>query len=66
MEWQQIMALGIVALTAALFIHARVRRRRGILPCNSNCGCAGSTPKGQSIVYHARKGARPEIIVKVK
>ena len=66
MDWQQIAALSIVAVTAALFVRARLRRRRAKLPCDTHCGCAGSAPKGQSVVYHARKGERPEIIVKMK
>ena len=66
MGWQQIAALTIVAVTAVLFLRARLRRRKVKLPCDSGCGCAGSSerPK-ETVVYHARKGERPEIIVKL-
>jgi hypothetical protein len=66
-DWQQTTALVIVALTAALFVRARLRKRRSGLPCDSHCGCAGSTePPKESVIYHARKGERPEIIVKMR
>jgi hypothetical protein len=66
-NWQQVAALVIVAVTAVLFIRARVRRRKGKLPCDSHCGCVNSAnlPK-ESVVYRARKGQRPEIIVKMR
>jgi hypothetical protein len=68
MDWQQIAALALVAVTAALFVLARVRRKRkGGLPCDSHCGCAGAkSSNAPSVIYHARKGERPEIIVKMK
>ena len=68
MDWQQITALGIVALTAALFVLARLRRKRKAgLPCDSHCGCStANKANSPSVIYHARKGERPEIIVKMK
>lgn len=67
MDWQQIAALAIVAVTGALFVRARLRRRKAKFPCDSGCGCSGSTPTpGPSVTYHARKGERPEIIVKMR
>jgi hypothetical protein len=65
MDWQQMAALSIVAVTVGLLARARFRRGRAKLPCDTHCGCSGSTPKGPSVVYHARKGERPEIIVKM-
>lgn len=66
MDWQQTSALVIVVITAALFLRARLRKRKGKFPCDSGCGCGSSTerPK-ETVVYHARKGERPEIIVKL-
>jgi len=64
MDWQQIAALSIVAITAALFVGSRLRRRKSALPCDSHCGCSGSSASGPSVVYRARKGQRPEIIIK--
>ena len=66
MDWQQIAALAIVAVTGALFVRARLRRRKAKFPCDSGCGCSGTTPApGPSVTYHARKGERAEIIVKM-
>jgi hypothetical protein len=66
MDWQQIVALVIVAVTAALFIRARLRRRKGGLPCGSQCGSASNISARPTVVYHARKGERPKILVKMK
>jgi len=67
MDWQQIVALIIVAVTGALFVRARLRRRKAKFPCDSGCGCSSSSPApGPSVTYHARKGERPEIIVKMR
>jgi hypothetical protein len=65
MDWQQCAALGIVAASAAGLIGGKFRRRKfgqGI----SHCGCdRNSSGSGQSIVFRARKGARPEILIKM-
>lgn len=69
MDWQQIVTLSIVAVTIALFVRARWRRRTAKLPCGTYCTFASRSPgqgAGQSIIYHARKGERPEIIVKMR
>jgi hypothetical protein len=67
MDWQQTAALAIVGVTGALFVRARLRRGKSKLPCNSGCGCAASaSPPRESVVYHARKGERPEIFIKMK
>ena len=67
MDWQQIAALMIVAVTGALFVRARLHRRKGKLPCDSQCGCSNTAnPPKETVVYHARKGERPEIIVKMR
>jgi hypothetical protein len=65
MDWQQAAALGIVAGTVAIFVRSRVRRGKAKLPCGSHCGCGHSaTAPRESITYRARKGERPQIIVK--
>ena len=67
MDWQQVVTLLIVVLTAGLFILARFRRRRSKTGCGSACGCAGAaseTPK-ISVTYKARKGERPQIITRM-
>jgi hypothetical protein len=65
MDWQQVIALSIVVLTAAAFVWTRARRRRkAALPCNSGCGCGTATPPRETVIYHARKGQRPEVIIR--
>ncbi len=67
MDWQQLTALSIVAITAAIFLRHWLRPKKLALQRNSPCGCSspghGSGPK-QSITFHVRKGERPQIIVK--
>ena len=68
MDWQQPIALLIVATAAALLVWARARRRKFRFGRDTHCGC--STPVGStsqsSIVFHARKGERPHVLVKMK
>jgi len=66
MDWQQAVSLLIVATTAGLFIWARFRRRKFSLERDTHCGCAsaGGPASKSSIVFRARKGERPQIIVK--
>jgi hypothetical protein len=68
MDWQQAVALSIVAGTAALLVRSRLRRQRFSLARDTHCGCAGGNPGGLqgSIVYRARKGERPQVIVKLR
>ena len=47
MDWQQISALVIVALTAALLVRSQVRRsRRGMLSSCDGCSCRTPVPDG--------------------
>jgi hypothetical protein len=69
MEWQQLAALGIVGFTVWLLLRGKFRRRKFNLQRDTPCGCsaAGMSSATQSTVtFRARKGARPEIIVKIK
>jgi hypothetical protein len=68
MDWQQLTALIIVAVTAAIFISYKFRRRKFNFKHDTHCGCAaaGQTPPQGSIVFRARKGQRPEVVVKMK
>jgi len=67
-NWQTAMALMIVALAAAGLLWGLLRRRKFSFQRDTHCGC--STPShsasGSSIVFHARKGERPRIIIKQK
>ena len=66
MDWQQAASLLIVAVTAGVFLRARFRRRKFKLERDTHCGCSspGQSAMQSSIVFHARKGERPQIIVK--
>jgi hypothetical protein len=67
-DWQQIIALSIVAATAAAFAWRRFRRRKSSFGCSDHCGCGGENRpvEKSSIIFHARKGERPQVIVKMK
>ena len=68
MDWQQLVALLIVATAAVLLVWGRVRRRKFQFGRDTHCGC--SSPAGaasqSSIVFHARKGEQPRVLVKMK
>lgn len=68
MNWQTLVSLLIVAVAAAALLWGVMRRRKLRFDRSNPCGCAlparGET--GSSVVFHARKGERPKIIVKNK
>ena len=68
MDWQQAASLLIVAGAATLLAWSRLRRRKFSFARDTHCGCAGGGSSGVSgsIVYHARKGERPRVIVKLR
>ena len=69
MDWQEATALLIVSATAAAFAWTRFRRKRKFdFARDTHCGCGSSHQAGASgsIVYRARKGERPQVIVKMK
>jgi hypothetical protein len=68
MDWQQLVALAIVATAAGLLAKSRFQRRKFSFERDTHCGCAvASSPARQnSIVFHARKGHRPEVFVKMR
>jgi hypothetical protein len=39
MEWQTYTALGIVAITLAIFIHRLFFKKKSKSSCGHNCGC---------------------------
>ncbi len=67
MDWQQFVSLGIVAATAVLLAWGRWRHSRSVFGRRAHCGCAtaGSAAAPGSIVFHARKGGRAGVIVKM-
>jgi hypothetical protein len=68
MDWQQIASLTVVAATAGIFMWTKLRRRKFSFEQDTHCGCASGTGTGTgsrtSIVFSARKGYRPKIIMK--
>jgi hypothetical protein len=68
MDWQQVASLAMVAVAAGLFLRARWRRRKFSFVRDTHCGCAarGQGEEKSSIVFHARKGERPVVVVKMK
>ena len=65
MDWQQPVALGLVSLTAGIFLWRRFRPRRFSFSKGTHCGCAstpGSPPPG--LVVRGRRGERPQVILK--
>jgi hypothetical protein len=68
MDWQPIATWTVSAGTAGIFLaKAWPRRRKFNFERQTHCGCGGGTEAGkQSVVFHARKGQRAQVIVKMK
>jgi len=61
-------SLVVVASAALLLVGSKFRRRKLSFERATHCGCAAiqeSSPQS-SIVFRARKGARPEVRVKMR
>jgi hypothetical protein len=67
MDWQAWVSLLIVAAAAVLLGGGRLRRRKFSFQRRTHCGCAAgpSSASQSSIVYRARKGQRPEVLLKM-
>jgi len=69
MDWQQVISLAIVALAAGWLLWGRFRPRKFSFQRDAHCGCSapGESPaQKSSIVFHARKGERREVVVRMK
>ena len=69
MDWQQLVSLVIVAAAGVLLLGGRLRRRRFSFQRDTHCGCAAAvteTGPQSSIVFRARKGERPQVLVKMR
>jgi len=68
MDWQEAVCFIIVAFTAGAFLWSMFRRRKFRFQRDTHCGCgsAHSEAPQTSIVFHARKGERPQVVVKMK
>jgi hypothetical protein len=65
--WQDIIAMLIVAGTAGTFLWARMKRKKrpGLQKACGSCA-EGQVAGGPSIIFHARRGEQPRIVVKYK
>jgi hypothetical protein len=68
MDWQQVVSLTIVSAAAVLLLRARFRPRKFSFQRDTHCGgCShGVSAPQHSIIFHARKGERPQILIKPK
>ena len=67
-DWQQAVSLGIVAATATILARPLLRRRKSSVARAMRCVChsAAHATSASSIIYRARKGERPQVLVKLK
>lgn len=65
-HWQTVVSLVIVASAAIGLLWAKFRKRKFDFHRDTHCGCAtpDRSSTHQSIVFRARKGERPQVIVK--
>jgi hypothetical protein len=67
--WQDFIAISITVLTIGVLVWSRVRPRKFDFKRDTHCGCsspAAGVGAGSSIVFHARKGERPQVLIKMK
>lgn len=67
-NWQQFVSLGIVGMTALIFLRSRFKPRKFSWERDTHCGCSspGQFSPQSSMVFRARRGERPQITVKPK
>jgi hypothetical protein len=65
-DWQQLASLLIVAGAAVWLVAGKLRRRRFSFERDTHCGCGGQSAPQNSIVFRARKGERPEVVLKMR
>ena len=68
MDWQQWVSLLIVALAALMLLGPKFRRQRLSFQRATHCGCGVGSQSGpqSSIIFRARKGQKPEVLVKMR
>jgi hypothetical protein len=66
MDWQQPVALVIVAAAAFGLAWRKLRPRKFSFEKDTHCGCSSPADASNksSIIFHARKGARSSITIK--
>jgi hypothetical protein len=68
MDWQQVVSLMIVGVTAGVLVWSRARSRKFQFHKDAGCGCcvAHREIPSYSVIFQGRKGERPRVIVKMK
>jgi hypothetical protein len=68
MDWQQLVSLTVVGFAVVLMARGRFRRRKFSFERDTHCGCVAvpDSSSQSSIVFHARKGSRPEVVVRMR
>jgi hypothetical protein len=70
MDWQQLVSLMIVGAAGLLLLAGKLRRHKFSFQRDTHCGCAAaaqfSPQSSSSIVFRARKGERPQVVVKMR
>jgi hypothetical protein len=68
MDWQELISLLIVGVAAGALLWGKFRRRKFNFQRDTHCGCSapGQSAPGSSIIFHARKGERPQVLMKMK
>lgn len=68
MDWQQLVSLSIVAAAGVMLLWRKLRRPKFSFQQGSPCGCGSVSSQSpqNSIVFHARKGQRPRVLVKMR
>jgi hypothetical protein len=67
-DWQQLVSLTVVGVTAAIMLYSRFRPRKFALARATHCGCSSTNQSrpGNTVVFRARRGERPQILFKMK
>lgn len=67
-DWQTVVSLLIVATAATGLLWPKLRKRKFSFERDTHCGyiAPNRSTTHQSIVFHVRKGERPQVIVKKK
>jgi hypothetical protein len=67
MDWQELVSLLIVGATVGVLLWRawRGRKVRGGELGEYGCPLTGHTAARNSVVYHARKGERPRVVIKI-
>jgi hypothetical protein len=68
MDWQQVVSLMIVSVAAVLLLRRQLRPRKFSFQRDTHCGCSttGHAAPQHTVIFRARKGERPQVVIKPK